>query len=273
MDVPRRQLTNCERFFLGIKSKNEKVVRYRVFAARCHSWDCANCAAEKGRIYRERMQPLFRSRELYLYTFTFYHSSPASEVWREVGKKWNVFRTAATKRWGQFSYARVLEPHNNSPYPHLHVIADRLFPAAWLGFELKKAGFGYQTKCSPVTSKGAAAYVSKYLTKPWPNAVCRTLRKTYKLRVITFGGQACSPPMATQPWELLAKSVLCEDIIDSIQTDRTWTHRTKDEPSFHSVRDATEEWTYVITEGECDESDAFILSRLLDVQKIAAESG
>jgi hypothetical protein len=111
------------------------------------------------------MRPLFDGRSLWMYTFTYYHSKPPLEVWSEYSAAWNRFRTAAAKRYGRFAYARVLEHHHKSPYPHLHIIADKEFGAVWLAAELKSAGFGYQAKCKPITSEGAITYVTKYLTK------------------------------------------------------------------------------------------------------------
>lgn len=241
----RQDLKGCERFFLGIKTLNGEAVRYRVFPARCHSWNCRVCARAKADMYRVRMRPLFKSEQLFMYTFTFYHGKAPGEVWANSSACWNRFRTSATKRFGTFSYARVLEHHHQSPYPHLHIIADKYFPPTWLGPELQRAGFGYQTDCSQITSDGAAAYVTKYLTKPWTCEYSKCIRKSLHLRIISFGGNALTRKLDGTPWQMVYKSLFCKDVLDAIETDRDWTYGAHFSTTFEMAFDAYSEVTYV----------------------------
>lgn len=245
---PRQELLGCERYFLGIKTINDNVVRYKGFPVRCNSWDCPTCARIKADQYRERMQPLFESHSLYFYTFTFRHNAAPVDVWGAVSKCWNRLRTAAVKQHGSFSYARVLEHHHASPYPHLHVIADINLPPTWLGPELIRAGFGYQCVCKPVTSKGAAIYVSKYLTKPWTDEACKNIRKNLKLRLISFGGTACTPIPHGSVWRVIGRSTICNKIIDTILIDLEWTHGSKCEKTYEAIFDGSVEYTYLMAE-------------------------
>ena len=243
MVPPRQALIGCERYFLGIKSVNGDTVRYKTFPVKCNSWDCPVCSRVKADKYKLRMQPLFESHQLFLYTFTFYHSLSPLETWKAVPKAWNRFRTAATKKFGSFSYARVLEHHHNSPYPHLHVLADVNIPAVWFAKELKTAGFGYQANVKQVTSADAGTYVTKYLTKPWVDEQCKTIRKNLKLRIISFGGGACIRRLSGTPWDIVYKSLLCKDVTDQIEIDREWMYG-KDgiltyEKTFESYREVS----------------------------------
>lgn len=181
-----------------------------------------------------------------MYTLTFFHSVGPLDAWANVAKCWNRFRTAAAKKYGAFSYARVLESHSESPYPHLHILADKRFGDLWLNRELLAAGFGYQAKCSQVTSDHAAWYITKYLTKPWTNKEGAALRKTLHLRVITFGGHACTRAMAGTPWELIAKTFVCQEAIDNMRRDLEWKYGQNYHTTFSREFDANAEYTFVI---------------------------
>lgn len=221
---PRSELNGCETSFLGIKRKNFGSVTYRSFPLRCHSWDCPVCARVKANIYRERMHPLFDGRPLYMYTLTFYHDRPPLEVWREFSIAWNRFRTAAAKKYGGFSYARILEHHNQSPYPHLHVIADVNISDVWLAQELRTAGFGYQARKTRVTTTEAATYVTKYLTKPWSDEGCKTIRKNLRLRIVCFGGDACRAKRSESGWDFISRDIDHTSLTDRISVERNWDH-------------------------------------------------
>jgi len=257
----RQDLNGCERYFLGVKHVNENVVRYRVFPTRCNSWDCPVCAKIKGEKYRERMRPLFEGGQLFMYTFTYFHKKAPLEVWQEVSKSWNRFRTAASKRFGKFSYARIIEHHHKSPYPHLHVLIDKRFPDSWLNKELLSAGFGYQAVCKPVTTEHAIHYVTKYLTKPWTDKACSEIRKSLGLRVITFGGNAATRALAGTPWELIAKCFVCQDAVTSMMIDLEWKHGQNYEKTFEREFDASGEYTFFIKPGGYDANETTEIGR------------
>lgn len=221
---PRTHLIGCESSFIAIKQKSHGKVEYRVFPTRCNKWDCKVCAKVKAKKYRDRMRPLFDGRKLWMYTLTYYHNREPSEVWREYSVAWNRFRTAAAKRYGSFAYCRVLEHHNLSPYPHLHIIADKEFKAVWMAAELKTAGFGYQAVCKPITSEGAIGYVTKYLSKPWTSENCKRYRRQYRLRIVSFGGGACRRGDIASDWEIVARNISCDNVNHSVCVDRDWTY-------------------------------------------------
>lgn len=247
MQAPRKVLKGCESSFLAIKRKSLGKVEYRVFPLTCHSWDCPVCARAKAKMYRERMRPLFDGRKLWMYTFTYYHSKSPIEVWRDYSTAWNRFRTAATKRYGHFSYARILEHHHKSAYPHLHIIADKEFKPVWLAAELTSAGFGYQAKCKPITTEGAVIYVTKYLSKPWTDEACKAIRKNLRLRIISFGGGACDRSRSGHSWSVITRDIESDLCSCKCNIDRDWTYGTDVKLLNTRVVDAFVEEIYSIT--------------------------
>lgn len=243
---PRSELLGCETSFLGIKRKTFGTISYRVMPLRCHSWDCPVCARVKSKLYKERMAPLFDGRPLWMYTFTYYHDRPPLEVWRDYSRAWNRLRTAATKKFGGISYARILEHHNCSPYPHLHVIADIDLGDVWLARELASAGFGYQAKKRRVTSREAVTYVTKYLTKPWTDGGCKNIRKILHLRIISFGGSACLCRRTGEPWVLISRDCDRGQINSKCDIDRDWIYGRSVRLLSERVYDAFLEQVYIL---------------------------
>lgn len=208
---------DCGKWFLGLHEVNQHTHRYMVIRTRCKSWDCPFCRQFKAADYLERIKRLFDGRQLFFYTFTYFHSKPPEVVWSEYSTAWNRLRTAAVKRYGSFAYVRVLESHNLSPYPHLHVVTDKQFEVGWLGKELLRAGFGYQCDQKPITSTGAATYVAKYLTKEWSNEEGKKWRKALRLRIISFGGFDSSRANLAKFWSVVTG---CRDYKECLERTR-----------------------------------------------------
>src|SRR3972149_120508 len=138
----RRREDLCEKFFCAIRQDVTDATRYVSFPMRCKSWDCPTCRKVKAKEYKSRIEEINDGRPLYFLTLTYYHSQSPLVAWRTYNEAWNRFRTHVSKRFGSFDYIRVLESHNDSPYPHLHVIMDKLVPACDLGRMAIAAGFG-----------------------------------------------------------------------------------------------------------------------------------
>lgn len=249
---PGTDSTSCIRGFIAVESNDGVTARYKAFPLRCKSWNCTHCAKIKADAYKIRMRPLFDKKQLYMYTFTFYHKRSELEVWSEVSKAWNRFRTAAQKRYGGFSYVRILEHHHESNYPHLHCLIDKRFSDVWIAAELKAAGFGYQCKVKPVTSPGAIWYVTKYLSKPWTSEPCKKLRSALHLRVISFGGDACDRANIGGCWSLLAMGLDCRAALDTIHTDVQWRYGQSAKVSYENTGFDSYELTIIIPEGKTD---------------------
>lgn len=252
---PGTDYSDCVRGFLAVESKNGNTIRYKAFPMRCKSWDCPHCAKVKADQYKIRMRPLFDKPALYMYTFTFYHSKPELEVWSEFSAAWNRFRTAAQKKYGRFSYVRILEHHHESDYPHLHCLIDIRFSDVWIAAELKTAGFGYQCRVEPITNEGALKYVTKYLTKPWTSQRCKAIRRNLRLRVISFGGDACLRASAGGQWSLLAMVLGCSEAIDAIYTDVQWGYGSSAKVTYENTGFDSYELSIVIGETQAEMLD------------------
>jgi len=116
----------------------------------------------------------------------------------------------------------VLESHENSPYPHLHIITDKQFPVSKFGYSAVAAGFGHQIRIKPISGAGAASYITKYLTKEWKNEEGWNLRKTYRCRIISFSSGLLSPENRGGSWSLVTRCLGLECALESIRADFMW---------------------------------------------------
>lgn len=212
---------------------------------RCNSWDCPECRRIKALKYRDRMKSLSRFDSVYMLTLTYYHSRPPLEVWQEIGATWNRFRTAVSKKYGKFSYIRVVEPHNNSPYPHLHVIMTVKVPDAELGMMATNAGFGYQINQQKIHGKGALDYVSKYLRKTWTGPQTQALRRETRTRIVSFSRDlVCSLPAAGE-WDCITAALGLDTCIDCIRNSIEWRGDATPDVTFESKGEYAYELTLI----------------------------
>ena len=212
----------CRKFFCSVKQDTAGTSRYIAFPMRCRSWDCPDCRKTKASEYRERMKTFMDGRGLWLYTLTYFHSMSPAQAWATYNEAWNRLRTNLKKRYGTFNFVRILESHNNSPYPHLHVIADVNIKPTDLGPAAIAAGFGYQLNSQKLTTDRARGYVTKYLTKEWTNEEGWNLRKTYRCRLISFSRGLLSPGRRSGEWQQLIMGTDFETCLDHIRLDYEW---------------------------------------------------
>lgn len=213
---------NCGNTYLSVFQDVGDARRYRAFPLRCKSWDCEECRKVKSKEYQNRIRRLFDGRQLYHYTLTYFHSNTPDAAWSTYNQAWNRLRTNLRKQYGRFSYVRVLESHEQSPYPHLHLLVDKGFKVSTFGVSAMSAGFGYQIKIRKVTTAGAMFYLTKYLTKPWASAEGWELRKKYHCRVISFSSDLCEKVKKSKSWEILFMALGLDEAVDIIRTDYTW---------------------------------------------------
>jgi hypothetical protein len=218
----KRREDLCKKYFYAISSKSEEVQRFIAAPMCCKSWDCPSCRAAKSRDYVKRMQTMWSRPKLFFLTLTYFHSITPDEAWSTYNAAWNRLRTNLSKQFGTFNYVRVLESHNKSAYPHLHLITDKRFPDAKFGPAALAAGFGYQIKQRPITTDGARFYISKYLTKEWKNEEGWRLRKKYRCRIISFSRGLMSPKMSGGNWNSLLVGSTFSECIERIYTEVGW---------------------------------------------------
>jgi hypothetical protein len=121
----------------------------------------------------------------WMLTLTHDHTGAPEDAWRELPKAWNRLASYVRKYHGPFSYVRIVEPHKQGGWPHLHVIVDKYFFTDDFGKHLKKWGFGWCSAVSNISSNGAQGYVTKYLTKGITNEQAEHLRKNTKCRMVS----------------------------------------------------------------------------------------
>lgn len=192
----------CGVGFQVLKSKDVLHESVAAFIQRCKSWDCQTCRRVKASKLEGFMQRNFNNGNLYAFTFTFYHSEPVGVAWQLVGPRWNRLITRIRAHNKGLGYVRVLEPHKESPYPHLHVIFDRHIDCAKMSEWLKNSGFGWNMLSTPISSEGFQRYMTKYLTKEWPDENTSVLRRASRSRVVSasrrFGAIFARPAQWTK---------------------------------------------------------------------------
>jgi hypothetical protein len=221
-DTLSKRESVCGQYYCSCKRCEDDRIKYVVFAMRCKSWDCQECREDKAREYKKRIRRLFDGRKLWFLTLTYTHYISPDLSWATYNQAWNRLRTNFAKQFGKFSFVRVLESHNKSPYPHLHLIVDKYFRPTAIGPAAVHAGFGWQINNKPISSDGAKHYISKYLTKPWQNAEGWRLRKLYRCRLISFSRSLADHVDKLHGWEMIKRAETYESCMESISIDRTW---------------------------------------------------
>ena len=225
-------VSRCGCMFCAVHHREGQVSRYLAFPIKCNSWDCPDCRRIKARKYRQRMGRIFDGRGLWFYTLTYRHFISPDLAWATYNQAWNRLRTNLVKQFGHFEFVRVLESHKQSPYPHVHLIADKNFPMTIFGPAAVHAGFGWQLSKKTVDNEDAGSYISKYLTKEWTNDESANLRRVYRCRIISFSRGLLSPVRKTHAWDMLLRGADLAACIDHIRMDYQWNTR--------EIPDATE---------------------------------
>lgn len=176
----------CGTFFITLQDRCSDNYVFHSFPVRCGRWDCPTCRQKKANKHRERINLYFLNEQLFMYTFTFFHNLPPMESWRRASAAWNKLHIRLLHRYGKFPYVRVLESHTESPYPHYHILTNKLLSTQYLGKMALECGFGYQTRVTRVSSAGGGNYVSKYLTKSWAREDSFALRSALHLRIVCY---------------------------------------------------------------------------------------
>lgn len=210
-------MDTCGSKFCAIYRPVENGTEYAVVKIRCKSWACRPCRSKKVELYKKIITECFGDVQLYMYTFTYYHSRSEEETWDNYNMSWNRFRTAAAKKYGSIKYVKVLECHKSSNYPHIHVICDTYLSPLWLGAEAARAGFGWSNKWQRFDKRGAAQYVAKYLTKDWPRADSARIRWQKKLRIVTMSQGLVDKIIKIARWWVIASYVPIKLAIQKIQ--------------------------------------------------------
>lgn len=178
-------MIRCGKRFHIVQKTELDNLALTVFPHRCKSWDCDTCRRGKSKKVTAAINSRFGNGPCYFLTLTYDRSRGIQETWKNLGASWNALITHARKNNPAFSYIRIVEPHKNQPFPHLHILTSiNIFTKSF--FLLSKTlGFGQQQQQTTVTSDRARQYVTKYLGKAWPNNGAEALRKSTKTRILS----------------------------------------------------------------------------------------
>lgn len=200
----------CGQHFVVLRKKINSTFLFAFFPILCKSWNCEKCRSIKGAIVRNYIKEHFQGRELWMLTFTLFHTGNPDASWKRISSAWNRFRLAATRKHGKFSYIRILEPHKKGGFPHMHVLVDRPVADQSLVRKITKFGFGWNFESQRISLTSALGYVSKYLTKGWENLNADYLRRLTKARIVSVSRDLPAVFYKEASWELLKNTVPSE---------------------------------------------------------------
>lgn len=155
-----------------------------IVPVKCKCWECPTCRKRKALQVAKFIRQHFDKRKLWMLTFTDPHRGDVLDAWKTMGDKWNRLRTWVTKEYGVFAYIRVIEPHKKGGWPHMHVLVDKPVAQTKMVKMITRWGFGWNFSSVRVSTNHAAFYVTKYLTKEWPDEKVQYLRSQSKCRIV-----------------------------------------------------------------------------------------
>lgn len=200
----------CGQHFVVLRKKVSSGYLFGFFPILCKSWNCEKCRSVKSSIIRNYIKKHFAQRDLWMLTFTLFHTGDPENAWKRISSAWNRFRVAAARKHGKFSYIRILEAHKEGGFPHMHVLVDKPVADSALVKKLTKWGFGWNFESQRISLTSSLSYVTKYLTKGWANLDADYLRRLTKARIVSVSRDL--PPVFYREasWECIKYSVPSE---------------------------------------------------------------
>lgn len=176
---------NCRRKYLFLQKSTKTGSKVALIPALCKSWSCPVCRKRKSEQVRSYIKKHFIGQNAWMITITFFHSGEPLDAWKKIGKSINRLLTYARKYSGKFDYVRVVEPHKDGSWPHMHMIVNKHLATPNFVKLVTNWGFGWNFEEQPMSGEKAANYMSKYLTKPWPEGDADLLRQISKTRIVS----------------------------------------------------------------------------------------
>jgi hypothetical protein len=208
----------CGKTYLYLRKQVESSYVFAFVPALCKSWSCPKCRLIKSHIVSNYIRDNFTGDNLYFISLTFFHSGSVSDAWKLVGERWNRLRSYVQKMHGKFTYLRVVEPHKNGGWPHLHILVDGCVFQSYILSMLTQWGFGWNAHSVRVSSKHASEYMSKYLSKPWPSEYADTLRAVAKTRIVCVSRDLPAIFTSKSEWEVVRHDLSADDSIPLVNT-------------------------------------------------------
>ena len=177
--------TSCGKRFLYLTKFINKQHVFAFIPARCKSWSCSSCRRIKARVVQSFIKKNFVDEPLWLLSLTYFHKDTPELAWKGIGKTVNRLLTYAHKMNGEFKYVRIVEPHADGSWPHVHILVNK--PIATTSFVklVTSWGFGWSFHSKQISCNAGAVYLSKYLSKEWPAGTADLLRTITKTRIVS----------------------------------------------------------------------------------------
>lgn len=177
-------MSKCGEKYIYLNKKVGSLYYYCFVPSLCKSWNCPTCRPKKAGIVQKYILDNFDSDDIYMLSFTLFHSGDPSAAWKYISEFWNKLRTSVAKKSGKFTYMRVIEPHKDGKWPHMHILikgSDKIYE---LFVKSTICGFGWNCHSRHVTINDASYYITKYLTKEWPSGDAEYYRILHKTRIV-----------------------------------------------------------------------------------------
>lgn len=175
----------CGKTFVLLRRKSAGKFFYAFLPLLCKSWLCEKCRTIKAAKVRRFILSSFAGRPLWMLSVTYFHCGDPESAWRNIGHTCNRLLSYARKYNGSFDYVRVVEPHADGLWPHIHILCTKPIASEAFVRLLTKWGFGWNFHSIPKAAPLAALYVSKYLSKKWPAGDASVLRVISRTRIVT----------------------------------------------------------------------------------------
>lgn len=172
----------------------------------CKSWSCPKCRHIKADQVKAFIRKHFSSCKVWMLTFTYNRSSTALEAWKNMGENLNRMLTYARKYSGSFNYVRVVEPHKDGSWPHIHMLVDTPIATTTFVKNITNWGFGWNFHCKLMEGLQASNYMSKYLTKEWPSGDADLLRQIARTRIVSSSRKLGPIFKSTSDWSVVKLS-------------------------------------------------------------------
>jgi len=193
----------CGKKYLFLQKQEGSRQVYAFLPALCKSWTCPKCRKVKAQLVKDFIIRSFKGQEMWLLSLTFFHSGTALEAWENVGKFCNRLFSYAHKYSGDFKYVRVVEPHADGLWPHVHILVNKPIASEAFVKLVTSWGFGWNFESQPIDSASGALYLSKYLTKEWPAGSATFYRQVTKTRIVSCSRSLGSIFEKPVTWRLL----------------------------------------------------------------------
>lgn len=214
----------CGKQFVILRRKSFNSFLYAFLPLLCKSWLCEKCRRIKATKVRAFISESFAGRPLWMLSVTYYHSGDPLDAWKNIGLTCNRLLTYARKYSGKFDYVRIVEPHADGVWPHIHILCTKPIATERFVRLLTEWGFGWNFHSVPKGSDQAADYCSKYLSKRWPVGDASLSRVISKCRIVTCSRSLGAIFSSDDIWECVSyegdpvqSDFLCNFIISKLR--------------------------------------------------------